>query len=77
MLADRMRMVDREPNGWCYHIPHHAVLKKFRIVNDASCITDQGISLNDVQLIGEKLQDDLADLIMRFRCRPIAITADI
>lgn len=75
LRANLMRLADRPPTSWCYHILHHAVLKKFRIVNNASCVTDRGISLNDAQLIGGKLQDDLADLIMRFRCRPVAITA--
>lgn len=73
----QMQLADREPIGWCYHIPHHAVLKKFRVVFDASCRTNHGISLNDAQLVGEKLQDDLAHLIMRFRCHPVAIAADI
>lgn len=45
----QMRLVDRTPNGWCYYIPHHPVLKKFRIVFDASCRTDKGISLNEAQ----------------------------
>lgn len=74
---DQMRLVSRAPIGPCYHIPHHAVLKKFREVFDASCRTDRGVSLNEIQLVGEKLQEDLAPLIMRFRCKPIAITADI
>ncbi|XP_055847948.1 uncharacterized protein LOC129913326 [Episyrphus balteatus] len=73
----QMKLADRPPNELYYYIPHHPVLKKFRIVNDASCKTDRGISLNDVQLVGEKLQDNLADLIMRFRCHPVAVTADI
>lgn len=42
---DQIRLVDRQPKGWCYHIPHHPVLKKFRIVFDASCRTDKNISL--------------------------------
>lgn len=73
----QMRLVDRAPIGWCYYIPHHPVLKKFRIVFDASCRTDKGISLNGAQLVGEKLQEDLANVIMRFRCNPVAVTADI
>lgn len=77
LKADQMRLADRSPGSLCYHIPHHAVLKKFRIVNDATCTTDKGMSLNEAQLVGKKLQDDLAHLIMRFRCHPVAITADI
>lgn len=46
-----------------YYIPHHCVTKKFRVVFDASCKTDRGISLNDVQMLGEKLQKDLYDII--------------
>ena len=39
--------------------------------------TDRGISFNDVQLKGEKLQENLADFIMRFRCHPVAVTPNI
>lgn len=75
--AEQMIEITRAPVGWCYHIPHHAVQKKFRIVFDASCKTNKGISLNDTQLVGEKLQDDLFSLIMRFRTHQIGFTADI
>lgn len=77
MQSDHMRAADRPAVGPCYHIPHHPVMTKFRVVFDASCRTDRGTSLNEMQLIGEKLQDDLADLIMRFRCHQVAVTADI
>lgn len=77
IAANQLCEVTRPPNGWCYYIPHHPVLKKFRIVFDASCRTDLGLSLNEAQLVGEKLQDDLFDLIMRFRTFRIGITADI
>lgn len=60
-----------------YYIPHHWIEKKFRIVYDASCKTDKGISLNDVQMLGEKLQRKLHDIIMRFRRHRIAVSADI
>lgn len=64
---------------WIYHIPHHGVTtsKKFRVVFDASCKTDKGISLNDAQLIGGKLQRDLHETTMRFRRHKCAINADI
>lgn len=41
-----------------YFIPHHAVGKenKFRVVFNASNPTNTGVSLNDVQLVGGKLQ---------------------
>lgn len=63
---------------WSYWIPHHAVKKKkFRIVYNASSKTSTGESLNSIQLIGEKLQCDLAMQIIRFRRNKIGITTDI
>ena len=53
------------------------MLKRFRIVYDGTCKSDKGLSLNDVQLIGERLQDELVTLMMRFRCHAVAISADI
>lgn len=72
-------MTITEENESGYYTPHHCVFtsKKFRTVFNASCPTSNGISLNQVQLVGEKLQDDLALLLMRFRYNRIAITADI
>ncbi|XP_055909667.1 uncharacterized protein LOC129944332 [Eupeodes corollae] len=60
-----------------YHIPHHCVTKKFRVVFDASCKSVSGVSLNDVQFSGAKLQDDLSAIITRFRCFKIAVSADV
>lgn len=67
------------PGKMCYYIPHHGINsgKKFRVVFDASCPTDKGISLNDAQFVGPKLQRDLHDIIIRFRRHKIAINADI
>lgn len=47
------------------------------MVFDASCKTNKNISLNEIQLVGEKLQRDLHEITMRFRRFPIAISADI
>lgn len=62
-----------------YYIPHHGVRppKKPRVVFDASAKTSTGVSLNDIQLTGPRLQDDLVDLIMRFRMGKVAMTADV
>lgn len=72
-----MKRTCRSPVGPVYYLPHHAVRKKFRVVFDASCLTDQGISLNECQLVGERLQEELFKTLVRFRTRRIAITADI
>ena len=64
-------------------IPHHFVLKKestttkFRVVFDASAQTSNGHSLNESLLVGPTLQDNLVNIIHRFRMYPIAVTADI
>lgn len=60
-----------------YYIPHHCVPKDNRIVYDASCKTDKGVSLNDIQMKGAKLQKDLFITIMRFRRHRVAIYSDI
>lgn len=60
-----------------YWIPHHCVSKGHRIEYDASCKTEKGISLNDIQLKGPKLQNDLHITLMRFRRHPIAFYAHI
>jgi hypothetical protein len=66
-----------------FYIPHHFVLKeestttKFRVVFDASAKLSTGISLNDAMMVGPTLQDNLTEIITRFRCHPIAFTADI
>ncbi|XP_036328632.1 uncharacterized protein LOC118740963, partial [Rhagoletis pomonella] len=74
-----MELVSRtaEPGELVYYIPHHCVTKKFRVVFDASCRTDKGISLNEVQLLGEKLQRDLAEIVLGFRRHKIGIIGDI
>lgn len=80
LLGHMERVADNpEPNELVYHIPHHGVVTsdKFRVVFDASCKTNKGISLNDAQLVGEKLQRDLHEQIMRFRRHRIGIQTDV
>lgn len=75
----QMKLVTRNaaPDKICYHIPHHCVLKKPRVVYDASCKTNMGVSLNEVQMLGEKLQKDLSEIMMRFRRHKYAVCGDI
>lgn len=74
-----MRVADVAPGPGdrLYYIPHHCVTTKFRVVFDASCKSGTGQSLNDIQLVGEKLQHDLADVIIRFRRHRVAIAGDV
>ncbi|XP_029176084.1 uncharacterized protein LOC114944355 [Nylanderia fulva] len=65
------------------YIPHHAVLRehstttKLRVVFNASCRTSNGTSLNDHLMIGPKLQQDLAAIVLRWRLFQYVYTADI
>lgn len=75
-----MKLADRVPEGAPYYmVPYHPVSvdKKLRLVFDASCKTTSGLSLNDIQLAGPKLQAELFDILLEFRVGVIAITADI
>ncbi|XP_055543778.1 uncharacterized protein LOC129729293 [Wyeomyia smithii] len=71
-----MREIDDDepsPNFKTYYLPHHGVEKvdstttKLRVVFDASCKTDSGISLNQALMVGPVVQDDLLAIILRFR----------
>lgn len=65
-----------------YTIPHHAVFKsnennpKLRVVFDASCSTSLG-SLNDCLHAGPTLQNDIGEIILRFRRHAVVFTTDI
>lgn len=66
-----------------YFIPHHAVFRpderesKVRVVFDASARCPGGSSLNDRLLQGPKLQQDIVNILTRFRIAQFAFTADI
>jgi len=64
-------------------MPHHAVLKetsfttKLRVVFIGSEKNSNGVSLNDILMIGPKVQDDLFDIVQRFRLHRIVMSADV
>lgn len=66
-----------------YFLPHHGVFKegssttKLRVVYDASCPTTNNKSLNDIQYIGPKLQNDIFSILLRFRQYQYVACADI
>lgn len=66
-----------------YYIPHQAVCKKtslttkLRVVFDASAKTSLGTSLNDKLLPGPNLQNDLRQILIRFRFWLLVMTADV
>lgn len=66
-----------------FYLPHHAVVRetssttKVRVVFNGSYRTNLGISVNDFQHIGPKLQSDLADVITRWRRYAYVFSADV
>lgn len=66
-----------------YFIPHQPVIKetstttKLRVVFDASSKTTSGISLNETMYTGPRLQQELSDILLRWRSHKIALAADI
>ncbi|CAB0011196.1 unnamed protein product, partial [Nesidiocoris tenuis] len=63
-------------------IPHHGVLKeneegkRIRVVFDAS-VKVPGGSLNDHLLVGGKLQNDIREILLRFRYHQVVFSTDI
>ncbi|XP_055644778.1 uncharacterized protein LOC129780484 [Toxorhynchites rutilus septentrionalis] len=66
-----------------YYLPHHCIQRpdslttKLRVVFDASCVTDTGISLNDALMVGPVIQDDLVSIILRWRIHQFVFIADV
>lgn len=74
---------DTSINDTGYFLPHHAVTNdnssttRLRVVFDGSSKTDTGHSLNDVLLKGPTIQEDLLNILTRFRTYKYAISADM
>ncbi|XP_063839096.1 uncharacterized protein LOC135088143 [Ostrinia nubilalis] len=73
---------DNIPRLTC-HLPHHCVIReqstttKLRVVFNASNKTSSGLSLNDVMCRGPNLQQDIQNLIIKWRQHRFAFTADL
>ena len=71
------------PSRRVFYLPHHAVVRetssttRIRVVFNGSHRTNFGISINDLQHVGPKLQNDLADVITRWRRYAYVFSADI
>ncbi|XP_018311119.1 uncharacterized protein [Mycetomoellerius zeteki] len=70
------------PTEVCW-LPHQAVYRtdslttKIKVVFDASSKTSNGNTLNDKLRIGPNLQNDLFDILIRFRAHQFVFSADI
>ncbi|KAJ8733938.1 hypothetical protein PYW07_014489 [Mythimna separata] len=66
-----------------YFLPHHGVFRenssttKLRVVFDASAKSTSGKSLNDIQLTGPILQNDIFSILLRFRRHKYIACADV
>ncbi|XP_043482131.1 uncharacterized protein LOC122511131 [Leptopilina heterotoma] len=66
-----------------YFLPHHGITReiststKFRVVFNASQITNLGVSLNGLLCLGPKLQNDISKILLRWRMYPLVFIADI
>ncbi|XP_011694053.1 PREDICTED: uncharacterized protein LOC105453629 [Wasmannia auropunctata] len=82
-LGHMCKVSEEATHNTSYYLPHHCVVKndssttKVRVVFDASAATDNGISLNDLQMVGPTIQNDLLALLIRFRVHPYVILADV
>ena len=81
-LGHMTKIKDVNKNQEQYYIPHHGIFKestttRLRVVFDASAHTQNGLSLNDKLLVGPKIQDDLFEILLRFRIHKYAMVADI
>ncbi|GFV77760.1 uncharacterized protein TNCV_1575081 [Trichonephila clavipes] len=81
---DHMKEVTNETEPEItYYATHHGIYRpeksttKLRVVFNCSSLTDNGISLNDIQYNGGVIQEDLYAQMLRFRTYTYAFTADI
>ncbi|XP_046385606.1 uncharacterized protein LOC124155646 isoform X2 [Ischnura elegans] len=83
LTLGHMTPCDNFPRVKHYFLPHHGVFKNqdpnssLRVVFDASSKTSTNVSLNDILLSGPKLQNDLCEVILRFRCHSVVFACDI
>ncbi|XP_062708791.1 uncharacterized protein LOC134288317 [Aedes albopictus] len=85
-LGGHMAPIDASaevPGQKSYYMAHHCIVRpesvttKLRVVLDASCPTDTGVSLNDTLMVGPVVQDELYSIILRFRLPRFVIVADL
>lgn len=82
-LGHMTKVTTGQSTGCRYYLPHHGIVKessdttKLRVVFDGSASSTTGVSLNDILHIGPKLQEDLFDILLRFRSHQYVLTGDI
>ena len=78
--AEPVPTVDLEkPPQDIFYLPMHAVKKESSTTSklfDASAKSSFNVSLNDILLVGPTVHSSLIDVLLRFRLRRIALTAN-
>jgi len=81
-IVEVVPSLEKTQEGRLHYLPHHAVVKsdrettKLRIVYDASARSG-GPSLNDCLYTGPKFNQNIFDILVRFRSYRVALIADI
>ncbi|GBM72679.1 hypothetical protein AVEN_213178-1 [Araneus ventricosus] len=76
-------VTDNNEPSTSYYLPHHGVFKpdktstKLRVVFNASALSSNGLSLNNIQMNGGLTQEDLFSIMLRFRKHKFVFSADI
>ncbi|GBN92966.1 hypothetical protein AVEN_85100-1 [Araneus ventricosus] len=76
-------VTDNNEPSTSYYLPLHGVFKpdktstKLRVVFNASALSSNGLSLNDIQMNGDLTQEDLFSIMLRFRKHKFVFSADI
>ncbi|GBM02394.1 hypothetical protein AVEN_132343-1, partial [Araneus ventricosus] len=76
-------VIDNNEPSTSYYLPHHGVFKpdktstKLRVVFNASALSSNGLSLNDIQMNGGLTQEDLFSIVLRFRKHKFVSSVDI
>uniref|UniRef100_A0A8D8M962 Peptidase aspartic putative domain-containing protein n=1 Tax=Cacopsylla melanoneura TaxID=428564 RepID=A0A8D8M962_9HEMI len=82
-LGHMERVALENLTGKLCFLPHHSVLRegslttKLRVVFNASAKTSTGISLNDCQYTGPRVQGELFALLLRARMHKILLCSDV
>jgi hypothetical protein len=82
-LGHLTKITSDHPTSHGYYLPHHCVIKessettKLRVMFDGLASSTTGVSLNDTLHTGPKLQEDLFDILLRFRSHQYVLTGDI
>ncbi|XP_065076229.1 uncharacterized protein LOC135699811 [Ochlerotatus camptorhynchus] len=72
-----------EDSTEAFYVPHHCVLKptstttKLRVVFDGSAESSSGVSINQTQMVGPTVQNDLVSIHLKFRTFQYAVSADV